>query len=492
VAGWLVGAAGTAACTVNVGSMVHTHGNERAVEMKHKVKEYDIVAIGSGAGANIVDAALVRDLKVAWVDKGPLGGTCSNTGCIPSKMVIFPADRIVELQEAGKLGVAAQVQSVDFAGIMERTRRVVRETQAAIREGIRQAENLDFYELEGHFVDDYTLQVGEDRIRGQKVFIAAGTRVFIPPIPGLDGVDYLTNESVFELTERPESLIVMGGGYIATEFGHFFAAMGTEVTMLEMLDRLVSQEEPEISRLLDKRLSERMDVHTNTRAIAVRKDGAGIVLTGKDLTSGQEREFAAQSLLVAVGRRSNADLLKVENSGIDVDERGFIQVDDYLETSKPGIWAFGDINGKFLFKHVANRESVIVWYNSTHEEKIEMDYGAIPHAVFSHPQIAGVGLTEAQAKEQFDILVGTAKYTDVAKGTAMMEEDGFAKAIVERKTRRILGFHIIGPFAPILIQEVVNVMASGGTTRDITRGIHVHPATPELILVALDRLREPH
>jgi mycothione reductase len=481
-------AVGNAVDAIGTAWRVHRQWKGGSEEMQNDVREYDIVVIGSGAGANVVDAALGRGLRVAWVDKGPLGGTCMNVGCIPSKKVIFSADRIVEIQEAGKLGVEAQIQTVDFAAIMERARRDVRETQAQIREGITQAENLDFYEVEGHFVDDYTLQVGNQRIKGEKVFVAAGSRVFIPPIEGIDKVDYLTNESVFELTERPESLIIMGGGYIATEFGHFFAAMGTKVTILEMLDRLVYQEEPEISELLARKLSERMDVYTNTRAIAVREDERGVVVVGKDLYTGEEKEFAAQKLMVAVGRRSNADLLKVENSGIEVDERGFIKVDDYLETSKPNIWAFGDINGKYLFTHVANRESVVVWHNSTHEQKVKMDYGAIPHAVFSYPQIAGVGLTEALAKDTFDILVGTAQYTDVAKGQAMMQEDGFAKAIVDRENGNILGFHIIGPYAPILIQEVVTAMANGGSFRWISRGIHIHPAMPELILAALNNL----
>jgi dihydrolipoamide dehydrogenase len=267
--------------------------------------------------------------------------------------------------------------------------------------------------------------------------------------------------------------------------------MGTEVTIVEMLDRLVSQEEPEISQLLERKLSERLAVHTGTQAVAVKQGKSGVVVVGKHLQSGEEREFTAAMLMVAVGRRSNADLLKPENSGIELDERGFVKVDGYLETTKPNIWAIGDITGKHLFTHVANREARVAWFNSTRDSKVRMDYKAIPHAVFSLPQIAGVGLTEAHAKEQFDILVGTSRYGDVAKGQAMMEQDGFAKAIVEQETRRILGFHIIGPYAPILIQEVVTVMANEGTARWISGAIHVHPALPELITTTLRNLHAP-
>ena len=173
--------------------------------MANGVKDYDVLVVGSGSGANVVDAALGRGLSVGWVDKGPLGGTCLNVGCIPSKMLIVPADRIVEIQEAARLGIEAHIDSVNFASIMEYMRQDIAETQGHIRSGLAEAENLDFYEAEGHFVDDYTLQVGDRRIRGEKVYLAAGTRVFIPPIEGIDQVDYLTNESVLALTERPES-----------------------------------------------------------------------------------------------------------------------------------------------------------------------------------------------------------------------------------------------------------------------------------------------
>jgi len=451
------------------------------------VKEYDAIIIGSGCGMNIVDETLSHGLRVALVDKGPLGGTCPNLGCIPSKMLIYTADRIVEVQEAKKFGIIVQVQKIDFNFMMERMRKSISDNQNHMRHGISHLENLDFYEGEGHFISDYKIEVNGEKIRGDKIFIASGSRPFIPPIKGLDNIDYLTNETVLQLRERPESLIIIGGGYIAVEYGHFFAAMGTRVIIVEMADRLLLNEEPEISNLLEEELSKRMDIHTGIRAEEVKGDAKGVTIMTKGKATGGE-VFRAQRIMVAVGRKSNADLIKAENTGVEVDEKGFIKVNEYLETSKKNIWAVGDVNGQQMFTHVANREAAIAAHNALHDASLKMDYSAAPHAVYSHPQIASVGLTEEKARKQHKILVGRARYYDVAKGEAMMEESGFAKAIVEKDTEKILGFHIVGSYAPTLIQEVINAMASNGNISQINAGMHIHPALPELILRTLDNL----
>ena len=452
------------------------------------MKEYDVIVIGSGAGTIIVDEAVAKGLKVALVDKGPIGGTCLNLGCVPSKVLIYAADRIVEIQEAKKLGIAAEIKSIDFASIMERMRKSRLESQTYIRKGITETENMAFYEREGHFVEDYGMEVDGEKIKGKKIFIASGSRPVIPPIKGLDSIDYLTNENALELTQRPDSLVIIGGGYVAVEYAHFFAAMGTKVTILEMLSRIAQSEEPEISELLGKEMKKRMDIYTNTQVEEIKKDGKGIIAVARDKATGKQMEFPAQRIMVAVGRRSNADLLKVDSTGVELDKRGFIKVDEYLETTKKGIFAVGDANGQQMFTHVANREATVAWHNSTHKTKIKMDYSAAPHAVYSHPQIASVGLTEENARKDYQILVGRAKYSDTAKGEAMMEEEGFAKAIVDGHSGRILGFHIIGPYAPELIQEVINAMATDGGVHSINEGMHIHPALPELILRTFENL----
>jgi mycothione reductase len=453
------------------------------------MKEYDVVVIGSGCGMTIADEALGHGLRVAVVDKGPLGGTCLNLGCIPSKMLIYAADRAVEIQEARKLGIEAEIKRIDFGSIMERMRESVKEGQDYVRRGIAESKKLDLYEGEGHFVADSTIEVNGQKIKGGKVFIASGSRPFVPLIKGVESVAYWTNETVLRLEEKPDSLIIIGGGYIAVEYGHFFAAMGTRVTILEMADRLVLAEEPEIADLLRKQLSRRMEVHTGATAEEVKKNGDGVVVVVKT-GDGKRTEFRAQRLLVAVGRRSNADLLKLENTGVQTDQRGFIKVNEYLETSVKNIFAVGDVNGLQMFTHAANRQAALVLDNALHGSKTKVDLSVTPHAVYSHPQIASVGLTEENARKGHQVLLGRAKYFSVAKGEAMMEEEGFAKAIVERKTRKLLGFHIIGPFAPELIQEVTNAMASGGQMDYIFNGMHIHPALNELIEAALGNLEE--
>lgn len=455
------------------------------------MKKYDVVVIGSGCGVLIADEAAGHGYKAALIDKGPLiGGTCVNWGCIPSKMLIYPADRIVEIQEGKKLGIETDIRNIDFTSIMERMRESRQDSQGHIRDGIKQTEGLDFFEGEAHFTDDYTLEVNGEQLQGEMICIASGSRSFIPPIKGLDSVDYLTNESVLELRERPDSLIIIGGGYIAVEYGHFFAAMGTKVTMVEMADRLVLSEEPEIAELLKKALSKRIEVHNNAQAEEVKNNGGGVTVATRDRESGKQREFTGQRILMAVGRRSNADLLKVENSGIELDARDFIKVNKHLETTKKNIFAVGDVNGQQMFTHVANREAAIVAQNAFHGTAWKVDYSAVPHAVYSHPQIASVGLSEENARKDHDVVVGRTRYLEVAKGEAMMEEEGFAKAIVEKESDQILGFHVIGPYAPVLIQEVVNAITSGGHIAELNEGLHIHPALSELIPTTVNNAEE--
>lgn len=454
------------------------------------MKKYDVLVIGSGAGMNIASDALSSGFKVAIVDKGPLGGTCLNLGCIPSKLLIFPADRVTEIENSKKFGIETNITKIYFREIMERMRSSIAEDRNQIREGIKHAKNLDFYEGIGHFVEDYTIEVDGKKIMGEKVFIVAGARPFIPNVKGLETVDYLTNETILELDELPKSLVILGGGYIACEFSHFLAAMGSEVTIIQRNMKLVANEEPEISDLLLKEMSKRMKVYVNTEAIEVSKEGNLIKVIGKNKKTGKTIEVIAEKILVASGRVPNSDLLEVHNSGIETNERGFIKVNEYLETSKKNIWAFGDVIGKYMLRHSANKEAVYAWHNSLHQKKVPMDYNAMPHAIFSYPEIASVGMTEREARNKHKILVGFARYNSVAKGIAMLEEDSFAKAIVNKEDNKILGFHIIGPYASILIQEVINVMANNMEMNAIFKGTHIHPALTELIPSTFSNLME--
>jgi dihydrolipoamide dehydrogenase len=398
----------------------------------------------------------------------------------------------MEIREAKKLGIEAEIKSVDFGSIMERMRQHVKKSRDSMQRSLKESEDLDYYAGEARFTGMRTLDVPGETIRGKDIFIAAGARPFIPPIKGIEGIEYLTNENALQLTELPESLVIVGGGYIATEFAHFFEAMGTQVTVVQRNRRLVPDEEPDVSELLRAALSRRMKVHTDTEVLEVRQSGPVVTVSARERSSGKQLEFTARHIMLASGRKPNTDNLAVQSSGITTNERGFIVVDEYYETSQKGIWAFGDIIGRKMFRHAANAESELVWHNAIHGKKSRLNYLTVPHAVFTHPEIASVGLTQAEAVKLMgkqEIMVGKAMYTDVARGEAMMEREGFAKAIVHRKTGKVLGYHIIGPHASSLIQEVVNAMANDGNIWSLAKGIHIHPALPEVVLRAFAKLR---
>ena len=446
------------------------------------MKKYDVIVLGSGCGMEIVDQATAKRLSVALVEPGALGGTCLNVGCIPSKMLIASADLIVEQERAERIGVKMTVVSVDFPAIMHRMRASRRKSEQHMRDAVPHLPGVAFYPARGVLVAPKVVKIDGEEISGEQVFIACGGRPSIPPIPGLNEVEYLTSDTVLELDERPESIIIIGGGYIAVEYCHFFAAVGTRVTVLEMAERLVGGEEPEISETLGEELAKRARVLTGMRVESVdRKDGL-VGVSARSERSGKATEFEAQRILVAVGRRPNTDLLEVAKGGIDTDAHGYVVVDEYMRTNQAGTYAVGDVNGRSMFRHSANVMAQVAAANAFEQRSIAMDYSAVPHAVYSSPQIASVGLTEARARELgHDIVVTRTPYANTAKGEAIAEEVGFAKAIVEKESQQILGFHIIGPHAAILIQEVVNAMKSGGHVDEIVRAIHIHPSLSELI-----------
>jgi mycothione reductase len=452
------------------------------------MKEFDVMVVGAGdVGLAVVFKALADNLRVALVEKGEVGGTCVNVGCVPSKTLICAADRVMEIREAEKLGITVEIKGIDFDAAMKRMKEAVNSGRDAIKKALEGEGNLAFYHSQGRFVDDYTLETGGERIKAKQVFIASGTRPFIPPVKGLDELKYLTNESLLELKKRPESIVIMGGGYIGVEYAHFFEAMGSKVIIVEKGPALVIHEEPEISELLRKKLRGRMQVRTDTEVVEVKgeKGGFRVIVRSDDRAT---EELTAEELLVAVGRRSNADLLDVQKTGVQTGRVNFIEVDDYLQTGKENIWAMGDAIGRQMFTHAGDREAEVAWHNATHAEKIKMDFVNVPHAVFTYPQIASVGLTEAQAAKEHAVVVGRANYSDTVKGSAMVERDGFAKAVVDKQTRRILGFHIIGPYAPILIQEVVNAMTHDNDLNYITESMHIFPALGEVITETLGTL----
>ena len=375
------------------------------------MKEYDVIVIGSGAGLSLTYRALSENKKVALVAKDYPGGTCINVGCVPSKTLIYAADMVRLIEEAPRFGIHARIDSIDFPGIMKDMRDAIRTSTDSIRRDLKGSENLDYYEEEGHFIEDYTMEVGGEKIRAKNIFIATGARPAVPPIQGLADTAYLTNESVLALTELPKSLIIIGGSYIGVEYAHFFAAMGSEVSIVEYSDNLVAFEEPEIFELLKRSLEKRMKIYTGHEAISITRNDDGYALSALNRAAKTESLIKGQQVLVATGRISNADRLKPDRTGVRLTQKGFIEINEYLQTSKAGIMALGDATGKGMFTHAADKEVEIAWHNAFNKSKIAMDFGAVPHAVFTEPQIASIGLTESQAAKDHDIIVGKASYT---------------------------------------------------------------------------------
>lgn len=443
------------------------------------METYDLVVIGSGAGLNVLNVGLQAGMKCALIEDTKLGATCLTRGCIPSKVLVHPADLIREAQHANRVGIQFNIEKIDWELISKRMWSQIDESKQ-IEEGLSQVPNLTLYKGIGEFVGEYEMEVksidGKEtigRFKGEKFVIASGARSFIPPIEGLEEVGYITNRSFFgdKYPKQPwKSLIIIGGGVIAAEFAHIFSAMGTEVTIIEMLPRLITTEEPEISIFLEQNFKKYMTVYVNYKAIKAKGKKKMKTIIAQNMDTGKEIEVSAEEILIATGRRSNADLLKVEKTGVEVDEKGWIKTNQYLETNKKNIWCIGDANGLYQFRHKANYEAEICVNNifGPEEQKRSVDYSAVPWAIFTYPQVGHVGMTQAEAIEKgHEIYVAMKNYSTVAKGFAMGfenddEDNGFFKLIVD-KSYKILGAHIVGSHAAILLQPFVYLMNSGFT-----------------------------
>ncbi len=451
------------------------------------MKEYDLIVIGTGSGMNYVSAMMDADpeMKVALIDKDEPGGICLTRGCIPSKMLLYPAELVRDIEKAGDFGIKASIENIDFKAVMERMRTSISEDIKSIRHGYTHLHRMDFYNEVAEFVSPYTMKAGEETISAKMIFLCTGSKPAIPSVKGLDKIDFLTSDEVLELTELPSSLAIIGGGYIAAEYGHFFSAMGSKVTIIGRNARFIPEEEPEVSTLAKKMMSEYMEILTDYEVVEVRSSPEGKTVIAKHRQTGEEKEVTATDILVATGRSPNTDILKPDLGGIETDKHGWIKVNEHLETSMENVWAFGDANGKYLFKHVANHESSVVYYNAVLKKKVKVDYHAVPHAVFSYPEIASVGMTEKQVIDIYgeeNPVIGFYRFQETAKGVAMSLGDEFVKVILDSKAQKILGAHIIGPQASVLIHQIIPLMYT--ETQDISPimySMDIHPSLSEVI-----------
>ena len=450
--------------------------------------EYDLIIIGTGSGNSIIGDEM-DDMRIAIVERDAFGGTCVNRGCIPSKMLIYPADLADRAKHGAHLGIDTQFNGADWPGIVQRVfGRIdpIAVSGRAYRIGLP---NVDVYDAEAHFVGERQLEVGGQTITGQQIVIAAGCRSFVPDFPGIDSVPFHTSDDIMRIAQLPEHLIVLGGGFIAAELGHVFQALGSKVTIINRSHELLRAEDDAIAQRFTEMAADRYDLALGSTVRRVSKTSTG-VLVEVDCDGGP-RSIEGDVLLVATGRIPNSDQLRVDAGGVAVDSDGFVAVDQFGRTSAPGVWALGDINGRHQLKHMANGEAKVVRHNLMNPGALRTyDDRPAPHAVFSSPQIGAVGITEQDARKSGDPFVTvTHNYGDVAFGWAMEDTTGFCKLIGDPRTRTLVGAHIIGYQAATLVQLLVQGMHLGNTVDEMAHGqVWIHPALPELVENALLKL----
>lgn len=466
------------------------------------MQEFDFLVIGSGSGLDVANAMAGRGNSVAVVEEGRLGGTCLNRGCIPSKKLLYHAEVLETIEGAGAFEIEAEVTDVDFAGIVRTVTEDVAESSESIRRGLTSSDAHELFSGTGRFVDDRTVEVasGDDEgatLRADTVLVATGTRPSIPPIDGIEEVEYLTSTEALRLESPPEHLVVVGGGYIAAELGHFFGTFGSDVTIVGRREHLLPEADGEVGEAFTDRYADRFDVYAGYEAVAADQDPGEVTVEARpypeadSVRSGGERvgppeeaenvTVTGDALLVAAGRRPNTDALNLDATGVETDGRGFVETDEYLRTDAEGVWALGDVVGEYLLKHSANHEAKAVIRNLLGDEPEPVDYSAMPFAVFASPEVAGVGARERDLREaDVEYATNTYAYDETARGSAM-HADGFVKVLIDLDGE-ILGCHVIGPEASNLIEEVVVAMTAGsGTVADVRDAVHVHPALSEVV-----------
>ena len=443
------------------------------------MKHYDVVIIGTGAANIIADAAIRQGKQVAMIEKNKFGGTCLNRGCIPTKIMVTAANAVRQYAEGRHIGVYADHVRMDWSVITRRLWQKIDESKD-IRTYYASFPNVDVYDGTASFAGPHEVHVamndGSSRdITGDAIFIGTGAGTNIPDVPGLADTGYITSETLFggAYPEQPyKSLIIIGGGPIGCEFAHVFSAAGTHVTMVQRNVRLLPKEDADVSAFLLTQLrSYGIAVHLRQTILSARREGDEKVLTIQDRETGETCSVRGEEILVAPGIRPAAEALHLDRAGVRTDGRGFIVTNEFLETSAPGIWAIGDINGQAPFRHKANYEGEILAYNLFSGIKPEQwrwaSYDSVPAVTFTYPEAAHVGLTEDQARQQGkDVEIAVNHYSASAKGYAMGFEpgaanDGFVKLVIDSASKDILGAHIIGPEASILIQPFVNQRMCG-------------------------------
>ena len=452
--------------------------------------EYDAIVIGSGQGGGPM-AHKLADLgwKVALVEREYLGGSCVNYGCTPSKTMIASASVAHNARRAPEFGIYVGNVTVNLAEVVARKNKVVLQWRQGQQEQVERRPTLDLYRGHGRFTGSHTIEVNGQILTSKHIFIDTGTRPRIVPIPGLDEVEYLTNRNIMDLTETPEHLIILGGSYLGLEFGQMFRRFGSRVTIVERGNQIMSREDEEVAQTLQEALEgEGIIFHLGKEATRVARGGRGleVMISYQD---GGIQTLSGSHLLLAAGQVPNSDDLGLEAAGIETDEDGYIEVNERLETSVPGVWAIGDVKGGPAFTHVSYDDHLIIYDNLIHNKNRSIKDRIIPYALYTDPELGRVGLTETAAREAgYSLKVGQIPMARVARAIERGETAGLMKVVVNGDNDRILGAAILGTAGGELVQTLMALMMAGAPYTVFEKAMFIHPTLTEGFFALMDNV----
>ena len=454
-------------------------------------QRFDAIIIGTGQAGPALAARLAgAGMKLAVIERGRFGGTCVNTGCIPTKALIASAYAAQLARRAAEYGVTiGGPVAVDMRQVKARKDEISGRSSQGVEQWMRGLDNVTVHQGHARFEHARGVRVNGELLEADQIFINVGGRALIPPMPGLDQVSYLTNSSMMEVDFLPEHLIIVGGSYIGLEFGQMYRRFGARVTIVEKGPRLIQREDEDVSQAVREILErEGIEVRLDANCLSARKDGDHIAV-GLDCAGGAP-EVHGSHLLMAVGRVPNTDDLGLDTAGIETDARGYIKVDDQLRTSVPGIWALGDCNGRGAFTHTSYNDYEIVAANLLDNDPRAVTDRIPAYALFTDPPLGRIGMTEREARQSGrKVLVGTRPMSRVGRAVEKGESQGFMKILVDADTRLLLGAAILGLNGDEVVHSLLDVMYAGAPHTTISRAVHIHPTVSELVPTVLQGLR---
>ena len=452
---------------------------------------YDAIVIGTGqAGPHVTRRLVAAGMRVAIVERKLFGGTCVNTGCIPTKAMVASAYAARLAQRAGEYGVTITGGiSTDMARVKTRKDAIAAKSRTGLEKSLRTLDGCTVYDGHARFESATEISVGAERLTAARIFVNVGGRAHVPRLPGIETVPFLTNSSMMEVDFLPKHLVVVGGSYIGLEFGQMFRRFGSDVTIVEMGPRLLQREDPDVSDAIRGILeAEGIRIRLDAKCIALSRDGSGVVATTECLSG--EPAVHGSHLLLAVGRRPNTGDLGLDKAGVAVDDRGYIVVDDELRTSVPGIWALGDCNGKGAFTHTAWNDAEIVTANLLDQDRRRVSDRIQAYALYIDPPLGRVGMTEAEVRKSGrPARVAVRPMTKVGRAVEKGESQGFMKVVVDAESGEILGAAILGTGGDEVVHTILDVMYAKAPYTLIQRAMHIHPTVSELVPTLLGELK---